>query len=98
MKNCNNKEFVFYVIIVSFAVILWIPLFIFGENKLSHLIGLIMTLSAMIIGVVLKKKYNFYEKMDEKSQKFFKWFVIIGSTITVVCLLLLALYVHNKTS
>ena len=87
-----------YIIVVIIGIALWTPLFIFGENKLSHLIGLIMTSLAIIIGVALKKKYNFYEKMDEQSQKFFKWYVIIGSTITIVCLILLALYVHNRTA
>lgn len=92
------KNKVSYIIIAIVGIALYALLFIYGENKLSILIGFLMTILAIVLGTILKKKYNFYEKMDNKTQKFFKWYVIIGCTITVVCLLLLALYIHNKTA
>lgn len=92
------KNKISYVIIAIVGIALYALLFTYGENKLSILIGSLTAILTVVLATILKKKYNFYEKMDEKTKKFFKWYVIIGSTITVVCLLLLALYVHNKTA
>lgn len=86
--NKSKRLIVVLTLIVSFIIMLLI-----FDNKLTVAIVFTLNLASFALG----RKYNFYEKMDEQSQKFFKWYVIIGSTITVVCLILLALYVHNKT-
>lgn len=90
------KDKVSYVIIAIVGIALYTTLFIYTENKLSVLIGFLMTILAIVIATILKKKYNSYRKKDKETQKFFKWYVIIGSIITIVCLLLLAFYIHNK--
>lgn len=85
----NNK--IKNILVNIFGLFLWLLLFIFIEQKTLVSICFIISIATTL----LTKRINFYNKMDESSQKYFKKYVIIGSIITILSLLILALCISK---
>ena len=90
------KNKVSYIIVITIGAALWTSLFIFMENKISTIIGLLTTILGILIGTILGNKHNFHKNIDNKTQKYFVWYLIIGCIITISCLIVLAYYVQQK--